>query len=49
MGEMEEDEGAINYLYQNIEEEESDEEKENNEEQIESDYQIALRLQNERN
>jgi hypothetical protein len=47
--EMEEDEGAINYLYQNIEEEESDEEKENNQEQIESDYQLALRLQNERN
>jgi hypothetical protein len=48
--EMQEDEGAINYLYQRVEEEESDEdeEKENNQEQIESDYQLALRLQNER-
>jgi hypothetical protein len=47
---MAEDEGAINYLYQRVEEEESDEddEKENNQEQIESDYQLALRLQNER-
>ena len=48
--EMQEDEGSINYLYQRVEEEEIDdeEEKENNQEQIESDYQLALRLQNER-
>jgi hypothetical protein len=48
---IQEDENGINYLYEQVYESDSDEddEKENNQEQIESDYQLALRLQNEQN
>jgi superfamily II DNA or RNA helicase len=49
---IEEDEEAINYLYQRTEvessdDDSSDEDDEKTNEQIESDYQLALRLQNE--
>jgi hypothetical protein len=43
---LEEDENGINYLYERVEDEDDEEEEKN---QIDSDYELALRLQNEEN